>query len=65
MDVPVLFGRSLPAPPVPTGAAGRPEDPSPPGTLLRPPTLPFRSGLSSRSGHEPGRAADGPLSFFP
>lgn len=59
MDVPVLFGRSLPAPPVPTGAAGRPEDPSPPGTFLRPPTLP------SRSGHEPGRAADGPLSFFP
>ncbi|WUD74392.1 hypothetical protein OG937_23205 [Streptomyces sp. NBC_00510] len=59
MDVPVLFGRSLPAPPVPAGAAARPEDPSPPGALLWPSTLP------SRSGHEPGWAADGTLSFFP
>ncbi len=58
MDVPALFGRFLLAPPALAAAVGRPENPSPPGTLPKP------SALPSRAGHEPGQAS-GPLFVFP
>lgn len=61
MDVPVPFGRFLLAPPAPEGAAARPENPSPPGMLPRPPCRPARP---SRAGPEPRQAA-GPLHRFP
>ncbi|SNT39469.1 hypothetical protein SAMN05216252_12382 [Actinacidiphila glaucinigra] len=58
MDVPVPFGRFPLAAPAPEGAAARPENPSPPGTLPKPPARP------SRAGREPRQTA-GPLHRFP
>lgn len=60
MDVPVLFGRFLLAPPALAGPAVRPEDPFPPGVLRGP--LP--SAFPSRPGHGLRQAA-GPFSDPP